>query len=465
MQNDHLKTIVKIILFLFCNLLLSQTKDSISIVGQLKGNSRFTKVVLISFGVGQKIVGAAKIQNEIFALKIPNTIAAGVYRFQFSQANSNEYIDVIIDGVEKKIDFVIDLNKNSKLPSFLESNENKRWYDYLAQSQIKLIKIELLNQLLNQYPDKKDKIVSQVEHSVQLEKENYNLNFEEFIKKNALSWSSEMVANRPYYFTNATDLPEIQDYNRRNHFWDKINTINSKLINSPLYTEHILNYLKYYMNPEMKFGIEEMENGFKKSADTILQKFKGNKETNDFALHYLTLGFKEIGQEKVLHYLDEKYNTDLNQCQNETVKSAFEERIAGYAKLKVGVQAPEIEFNDAQGNKKTLKDISSDIVIVAFWASWCPNCVQEMPKLNSLIETKKGTKVLAISLDEDWKSYDEAILSLNNMIHYSDFKKWNGKSVIDYHIVASPSFIVLDKEKKIIGKYSSIVEMENAGFL
>jgi peroxiredoxin len=219
------------------------------------------------------------------------------------------------------------------------------------------------------------------------------------------------------------------------------------------------------MNPEMKFGIEEMENGFKKSADTILQKFKGNKETKDFALHYLTLGFKEIGQEKVLQYIDEKYSTDLNQCTNDADKIAFDERKAGYAKMKVGMQAPEIEFNDAQGTLKTLKDIRSDRVIVAFWASWCPHCSQEMPKLNSLIETKKGAKVLAISLDEDWNSYDQAILKLRNMIHYSDFKKWNEKSVIDYHIVATPSFIVLDKERKILGKYSSIEEMEKSGFL
>jgi len=450
-----LKIIFKIVFILHCCLSFSQTQDSISVVGQLKGNSIYTNAVLIGFGVGQKTLGMVKIIGETFTIKIPGTIAPGVYRFQFSQTNTNEYLDIIIDGIEKKVHFTIDLNISTKLPLFIESNENRRWYDYLAESQIKLMKIELLNQLLYQYPNQEDLIVSQVRHSVFIEKENYNHSFNKFIKSKSNSLSSEMVASRPYYFTNATDLPKIQDYNRRNQYWDKITT--------PIYTEHILNYLKYYMNPEMKFGIEEMENGFKKSADTIMQKFGGNSETKIFALQYLNLGFKEIGQEKVLQYIDEKYGNELKQCKNETDKIAFENRIAGYALMKVGMPAPEIEFNDAQGKSQKLKDIKSDTVIIAFWASWCPNCSEEMPKLNDVIATKKGVKVLAISLDNDEKSYKEAILKLPNLVHFSDFKKWNGKTVVDYHIVATPSFIVLNKDKKIIGKYNSLEELVNAG--
>lgn len=460
-----MKTVVKIVFLFFSCFVFSQAQDSITISGHLKGNSRYTKAILIGFGVGQKPLGAAKINTETFMMKIPNTIVPGVYRFQFSQVNTNEYLDLIIDGIEKKIYFTIELNKETKIPLFSESNENKRWYDYLAQSQIKLTKIELLNQLWNQYPDQKDKIVRQVEQSVLLEKENYSFDLEKFCKTNPFSWSTEMVANRPYYFTNATDIPQLQAYNLRNHFWDHINTVNPKLINTPIYTEHILNYLKYYLNPEMKFEASEMENGFIKSVDTIMQKFGGNKETKDFALQYLTLGFKEIGQEKVLQYIDEKYSNELKQCQNETDKNDFEARKAGYARMKIGMQAPEIEFTDGLGNSKTLKDLGGETIIVAFWASWCPNCSEEMPKLNDLLATKTGVKVLAISLDEDEKSFKEATSKLNTMIHFSDFKKWNGKTALDYHIAATPSFIVLDKDKKIIGKYSSIEEIVKADLL
>jgi peroxiredoxin len=131
--------------------------------------------------------------------------------------------------------------------------------------------------------------------------------------------------------------------------------------------------------------------------------------------------------------------------------------------MKVGMQAPDIEFYDAQGKLQNLNRIESNTIIVAFWASWCPHCSQEMPKLNELIATKTGIKVLAISLDDDENSYKEATSKLTTMIHFSDFKKWNGKTVLDYHIGATPSFIVLDKDKKIIGKYSSLEELEKSG--
>ena len=45
------------------------------------------------------------------------------------------------------------------------------------------------------------------------------------------------------------------------------------------------------------------------------------------------------------------------------------------------------------------------------------------------------------------------------MIHTCDFLKWKGKVVTDYYIVASPTFIVLDAERIIVGKYPSFDSM------
>ena len=141
------------------------------------------------------------------------------------------------------------------------------------------------------------------------------------------TWAYEMVANRPYYFSNPTEDFRIQDFNKREHFWDNFDANNPKLLNSPLYTEHILNYLRYWMNPDMGFSQEERTKGFKNAVDTIMKKFSGTEATKTFAYKYLTLGFKEIGQEEVLQYLDEQYKTLAQQCLNETEKTEFEKRM------------------------------------------------------------------------------------------------------------------------------------------
>ena len=48
-----------------------------------------------------------------------------------------------------------------------------------------------------------------------------------------------------------------------------------------------------------------------------------------------------------------------------------------------------------------------------------------------------------------------AIKQLSNLSHYTDLKKWNGKAAKDYFVYGTPTFILLDSQKKIIKKGSS----------
>ena len=126
--------------------------------------------------------------------------------------------------------------------------------------------------------------------------------------------------------------------------------------------------------------------------------------------------------------------------------------------MKIGSQAPEITIN-ANGKTIGLKDIKTTNVILVFWASWCSNCEQQLPELQNYIKDKSNITVVAISLDEDKEKYEEAIKKYPNMQHVCDYKKWEGKNVNDYYIYGSPTFILLDKERKIMGKFSSFNEL------
>jgi thiol-disulfide isomerase/thioredoxin len=442
------KILTLLALFVFFQ---SQAQDSIVIKGELKNNSRFAKMVVSKFGVGSFPIAAVPIQEDKFSLSAPMDIEPGIYRFQYSQT-SNDYVDLIINGKEKEIEFSIDLlSIENKSPQFTKSTENKIWYDYLAQSQKQLQKIELLNQFLGAYPSVTDKIVVQGSQALAVEKENYVKQKNLFLNQNADSWAALLVKNRPYYFTNAKEDWRIQNFEKQQHFWDQITTTNPRLINTPLYTELILDYLTYYMNPEMKFSEEEMNEGFIKSVDTIMAKFSGNKETEKFALKYLQLGFKEIDKSEVLQYIDQKYQALAVQFQDDDEKLAFENRMASYESMKEGKVAPNIEFED----KTSLYDIKSEKTLIVFWASWCPHCTEEMPKVNEWVKEHPDTKVIAISLDDSKSEYDLAIKQLPNLSHHTDLKKWDGKAATDYFVYGTPTFILLDKDKKILKKASS----------
>ncbi len=457
--KKNIKIVIASSLFLLLTTGSCKAQDSIVLQGQLVNNTRFAKVVVKKFGVGSFDIAVAPITNGKFRITAPAELEPGVYRLAYSQSSLSEYVDVILNGTEKEISFSLDLAEEigNRKPVFTQLAENKNWYAYQAQETVQLQKISALQNALAIYPSSTDKIIKQLHKAIAKEQKNHQRSFNAFVEANQGTLAGAMVANKPTYFPNPKDDWRLQDYYRRQHFWDGVDGINPKLINTPLYTEHILNYLRYYMNPDMQFSEEEMNAGFMKSVDTIMNRFGGNEETKKFALQYLQLGFKELGNEEVLQYIDQTYQELASQCSDDTDKQAFDKRMAGYAAMKAGEVAPNI----ALGSKLSLYDLAAEEVLVVFWASWCPHCIEEMPQLDSWAAAHPNTMVVAISLDEDQAAYEAAARELPNLIHTTDFKKWDGKAVQDYFIYGTPTFILLAKNKKIVGKYSSFWGVKN----
>lgn len=62
-----------------------------------------------------------------------------------------------------------------------------------------------------------------------------------------------------------------------------------------------------------------------------------------------------------------------------------------------------LEMETVERTKMKLSDLSSEVVIVNFWASWCIPCLHEMPSLVAISNkfSKKQLAVVAINTDED----------------------------------------------------------------
>ena len=121
-----------------------------------------------------------------------------------------------------------------------------------------------------------------------------------------------------------------------------------------------------------------------------------------------------------------------------------------------------VVFQDASGKKLTEKDFNGKPTVYYAWASWCPDCQQELPILNTLKE-KYADKVEFVGVAmisqkepiENGKKYlKENSLSLN---YYSDVDS----SFQKYHEIKEiPTLIFTDKNGKIVKKSAGVLPQE-----
>ena len=79
--------------------------------------------------------------------------------------------------------------------------------------------------------------------------------------------------------------------------------------------------------------------------------------------------------------------------------------------------APPFTLPNLKGQAVRLTDLKGDVVLINFWATWCRDCVLEMPELEKLYRKfrNQGLSLLAIALDKEGQPAVEAFLQKENL--------------------------------------------------
>ena len=116
--------------------------------------------------------------------------------------------------------------------------------------------------------------------------------------------------------------------------------------------------------------------------------------------------------------------------------------------------APEIPFFDADGVPHTLSEYRGKVVLVNFWASWCPACIMEMPALDRL-QAELGSEhviVLAISQDVGGAAVVRRFFQSRKLEHLSVLIDDQRKLGLAFNQDMLPTSVLLDPEGREVGR-------------
>lgn len=118
--------------------------------------------------------------------------------------------------------------------------------------------------------------------------------------------------------------------------------------------------------------------------------------------------------------------------------------------------APEFTLNGIDGVKTSLSDLrGKSIVLLVFWATWCPYCVEEIPELNKMAdEYKDKVQIIAIDIKEDLNRVTEFAKKRN--IKYKILLDSTGEIAQKYRVRGIPANVLIDKDGKMLYNGNSL---------
>jgi thiol-disulfide isomerase/thioredoxin len=118
--------------------------------------------------------------------------------------------------------------------------------------------------------------------------------------------------------------------------------------------------------------------------------------------------------------------------------------------VNAGDNAPGFIIKADNGRTVTLPNFGGKILVLNFWATWCPPCVQEMPSLSRFAAeyANKGVVVLGVSVDKDVRAYDTFLQRFQPVFLTARDSQLHA----DYGTFMYPETYIIDGQGKVLKK-------------
>ena len=141
---------------------------------------------------------------------------------------------------------------------------------------------------------------------------------------------------------------------------------------------------------------------------------------------------------------------------------------SGQGVTAIGTPEIRIDFSlrELDGELRTLSEWDGDVVLLNFWAPWCPPCVREMPAFVELQERygEAGFTIVAVAIDDEQNVRDfiDNMLGVNFPVLMGDADGMELTRQYGNRLGALPYSVLYDRQGKIIHTHRSELHLEDA---
>ena len=131
---------------------------------------------------------------------------------------------------------------------------------------------------------------------------------------------------------------------------------------------------------------------------------------------------------------------------------------AGYTLLSGGNAAPEVTYTSITGKTVSTASLKGKVVLVNFWATSCPGCIQEMPELKKTHEryAPRGFETVAVAMSYEPPNYVKTYVDTHQLPFHVTLDAQGSIAKAFGDVQLTPTSVLIDKEGNIVKRYVGV---------
>ncbi len=120
----------------------------------------------------------------------------------------------------------------------------------------------------------------------------------------------------------------------------------------------------------------------------------------------------------------------------------------------LGQRAPDFSLKTIDGRSLSLSSLNGSVVLLNFWATWCPPCREEMPSLDRLFQRYRGRGLVIIAVSVDTSPSTVGGFLAGHSVDFTvliDYQKKVSRDL--YKVFMMPTTFLIDRKGVIVERY------------